>query len=120
MCVCVWPQARLGRKSVELERKAVKLRDELEGKTPDSIRLREEIKHCEKRKMLSEKNLEVLVEKQAKNEEVMAKLEAELEEVEKEMSDLEAEGDAAGDSGEVRSSRAPCEFELRGPRRTRG
>lgn len=54
-------KSRLGRKVVELERKLVGLQRQLEGRNPDTIRLREEMAHTTKRKGMTEKSLEKTV-----------------------------------------------------------
>ena len=41
-------KARFARKVVELERKAVSLQQEIEGKNPEAIRLKEEIAHADR------------------------------------------------------------------------
>ena len=49
--------AGLSRKSTELERKVVQLQQQMEGKNPAFIKLREEISHVQKRRLMHEKSL---------------------------------------------------------------
>ena len=50
-------KAGLSRKSTELERKVVQLQQQMEGKNPAFIKLREEISHVQKRRLMHEKSL---------------------------------------------------------------
>ena len=59
------------------------------GKTPEAIRLKEEISHAERRKKLSEKSLAKLEEQQAKGDEQLAVMEEELTEIAGSISKLE-------------------------------
>ena len=49
--------AGLSRKSTELERKVVQLQQQSEGKNPAFIKLREEVSHVQKRRLMHEKSL---------------------------------------------------------------
>ena len=50
-------KAGLSRKSTELERKVVQLQQQSEGKNPAFIKLREEVSHVQKRRLMHEKSL---------------------------------------------------------------
>lgn len=94
-------KARLSRKVIELERKTASLQQQIEGKSPEAIRLQEEISHAERRKKMSEKSLEKVVDLNERGEAQLAALREELDDVEQAVARLENENAEVDERGEL-------------------
>ena len=87
-------KANATKKVVELERKAAALQQQLEGQTPDAIQRKEEILHAERRRAMSEKSLNKLLEQQAQAEQELATMQSEYDAISQSIARLEGENDA--------------------------
>lgn len=88
---------------VELERKTVSLQQLLEGKTPEAIRVKEEIAHAQRRKMTSQKSLEKVTARQQKAALHLSALQDELAHVSASVMQLEAAFASAEEQGDPRT-----------------
>lgn len=100
---CEKEKSRLTRKVVELERKEVSLQQLLESKTPDAVRLQEEIAHTQRRKKMCEKSLEKVLAQQDNVARQVSVLHDELDAITKAIQKLETANAAAvaGEQGEL-------------------
>jgi len=98
-------KAALSRKSTELERKVVQLQQQMEGKSPATIKLREEMNHVQRRKAMHGKSLEKISAAHAAAQEEMAQLESEYAQVSEAVARLEDEHAGAEERGELELSK---------------
>mmetsp|Transcript_13773 Transcript_13773/g.37285 ORF Transcript_13773/g.37285 Transcript_13773/m.37285 type:complete len:1277 (-) Transcript_13773:524-4354(-) len=94
-------KARLTRKAVELERSLSALQQQVEGQNPAAIKLREEIKHIERRRAAQAKSLEKTEETYSANSKQIKALERQLAEISEALASAMNEQKEAEERGEL-------------------
>lgn len=94
-------KSRLARKTVELERSLAAMQAKMEGQNPGAIKLREEIKHVERRRATQTKSLEKVEETHKANTKQVKGLEKQLTEISEALARATSEQEEAEQRGDL-------------------